>query len=182
MFFILSAPTFEFLRFQSDGHAMPTLNVSLESPQSGWMSLRLRAGEQSLVMGASCAPDDSLLDLIRGLSAVLEGSRHVQVRWNCEPEQFDFDIAADGPVTRLTVTHYPDHRREAESGRFVFSLPASRLDLCLPFWKELRGLERRAETDVFAENWRHPFPHREMQEFTKLIRKLRRESRKLRPT
>jgi hypothetical protein len=160
---------------------MPTLNVSLESPQSGWMSLRLRAGEQSLVMGVSCAPEDSLLNLIKGLTAVLEESRHVRVRWNCEPEQFDFDIAAEGEMTQLIVTRYPDQRREVQAGQFVFSLHTSKPDLCLPFWKELRGLERRAETDVFAQNWRRPFPRREMQELTKLVRKLRRKMRKARP-
>ena len=160
---------------------MSTLNVSLESPQSGWMSLRLRADEQSLVMGASCAPYDSLLDLIKGLTAILEGSRHGRVRWNCEPEQFDFDIAAEGDMAQLIVTRYPNHYRDAQASQFVFSLHTSRLDLCLPFWKELRGLERRAETDVFEQNWRRPFPRHEMQEFTRLVRKLQREMRRSRP-
>ena len=159
---------------------MPTLNVSLESPQSGWMSLRLRAGEQSLVMGVSCSPEDSLLDLIKGLTDVLEGNQHVKVRWNCEPEQFDFDIATEGDMAQLIVTRYPDHRRDSHVGESIFSLHTTKSDLCLPFWKELRGLERRAETDVFAQNWRRPFPRREMQEFTRLIRKLRREMRKVR--
>lgn len=161
---------------------MPTLNVSLESPQSGWMSLRLRAGEQSLVMGVSCTPGDSLRDLIKGLTAVLEGGRHVRVRWNCEPEQFDFDFAIEGDsMAQLVVTRYPDHRRDSQTGHAVFSLHTSKSDVCLTFWKELRGLERRAETDVFAQNWRRPFPRREMQEFTKLVRRLRREMRKVRP-
>lgn len=142
------------------------------------MSLRLRAGEQSLVMGVSCSPEDSLLDLIKGLTAILEGSRHVRVRWNCEPEQFDFDIATEGDVAQLIVTRYPDHRRDSHAGESIFSLPMPKSDLCLPFWKELRGLERRSETDVFTQNWRRPFPRREMQEFTKLVRKLRREVRK----
>ncbi|MGI8566776.1 MAG: hypothetical protein ACR2LZ_09885, partial [Pyrinomonadaceae bacterium] len=159
---------------------MSTLNVSLESPQSGWMSLRLRAGEQSLVMGVSCSPEDSLLDLIKGLTDVLEGNQHVKVRWNCEPEQFDFDIATEGDMAQLVVTRYPDHRRDSRAGQAVFSLHIPTSDVCLPFWKELRGLERRAETDVFAQNWRRPFPRREMQEFTRLIRKLRREMRKVR--
>ncbi|HVF28113.1 MAG TPA: hypothetical protein VM943_07725 [Pyrinomonadaceae bacterium] len=157
---------------------MSTLNVSLESPQSGWMSLRLRAGEQSLVMGVSCAPDDSLRDLIKGLTDILEGSCHVRVRWNCEPEQFDFDIATENDMAQLIVTCYPDHRRDSQAGQALFSLHVPKSDLCLPFWRELRGLERRAATDVFEKNWRRPFPRPEMQVFTKRVRQLRREMRK----
>ncbi len=142
------------------------------------MSFRLRAGEQSLVMGASHAPNDSLVDLIEGLTAMLAGSNsdHITVRWNCEPEEFDFVFVTEDGNVAFAVTRYPDHRRAPDAGREVFAHSDTKLNVCLPFWRELRGLQRRADTDVFAQNWRRPFPQREMQNFTKLIRAAKRQS------
>jgi hypothetical protein len=152
-----------------------TLRVSLESPQSGWMSLSLRAGEDILLMGASCAPYDSLRDLIEGLNAMLDGHTEINVKWNCEPEEFDFRLAAVDDRASLNVVRYPDHRRTKKASRIVFSFQGAKLDICLPFWRALRDLRRRISTDVFDSNWRREFPQRELQQLTKQIRALKRE-------
>ncbi|HVF49963.1 MAG TPA: hypothetical protein VNA19_07745 [Pyrinomonadaceae bacterium] len=153
--------------------------VSFESPQSGWMSLRLRAGEaQQLVLGVSHAPYDSLRDLIAGLSAlVAHEGRAAHVRWNCEPEEYDFHLATEGAQVEFTVTRYADHRRRRSDSRTVFAARLPTLDLCLAFWRELRELGRRSEVDVFRENWRREFPQTEMQELTRLLRAHKREAR-----
>ncbi len=158
------------------------LNISIESPQSGFMSLRLRAGEQSVVMGASCMPHDSLLELIEALSALLESGaagEAAAVRWNCEPEEYDFRFTAHGARFRFTVTHHSDHRRTAGASRQVFSWTGSELDLCVPFWRELRDLRRRIATDVYDQNWRRPFPHQQMRRLTELVRGRKREVRQV---
>lgn len=148
--------------------------VSFESPQSGWMSVRLSVGEQNLLLAASYAPYDSLRDLIAGLSSLLTGSTELTVRWNCEPEEYDFKMVTEGDQVRFDVIRYPDHQRIQGTSQVVFSLQGSKLDTCLPFWKELRDLHRRSSTDVFDKNWRRKFPQHEMQRFTKLIRSLKR--------
>ena len=140
------------------------------------MSLSLKAGVESFVMAASCQPYDSLRDLIESLSALLSGSRQdVTVKWNGEPEEFDFRMKAEDNGVELVVVRYPNHRRRR--GSIVFSFRGSKWDVCLPFWKELRDLRIRAGVDVFESNWRRKFPQRELQQFTTLIRSLRREAR-----
>ena len=130
-------------------------------------------------MAASYQPYDSLRDLIESLSALLSGSQQdVTVKWNCEPEEFDFRMKAEDDRVELLVVRYPNHRRSRGSGRVVFSYRGSKWDVCLPFWKELRDLRIRASTDVFESNWRRKFPQHELQQFTTLIRSLRREARK----
>lgn len=149
-----------------------TLRVSMESPQSGWMSLSLKAGEESLVMAASYAPYDSLRDLIESLSALLTGSEGMTVRWNCEPEEFDFRMTARGAGegVEFEVIRYANHRRKQADRRIVFALQGSKLEICLPFWRTLRDLQRRVSTDVFESNWKREFPQRELQQLTRLIR------------
>ena len=129
-------------------------------------------------MAASYQPYDSLRDLIESLSALLSGSQQITtVKWNCEPEEFDFQMKAQDGRVELVVVRYPSNRRKRGSGRVVFSFRGSKWDICLPFWKELRDLRARASIDVFESNWRRQFPQRELQQLTKIIRSLRREAR-----
>jgi hypothetical protein len=151
------------------------LRVSLESPQHGFMSLRLSSGRESFVAVVSHAPYDSLRDLIVALSGVLAGDGEAIIKWNSEPEEYDFKLATKGDSVQLDVIRYPDHRRLAAASSNVFSFRSLKLDACLAFWKELCGLHRRIAQDEFDRQWRREFPEREMQELTKRIRALKRE-------
>lgn len=135
------------------------------------MSLRLEAGGRKFVAAVSHAPYDSLRELIEGLSALLEGRPSVVIRWNREPEEFDLVFEAEGDEVRLEIVRYPDHRRL--SRKAVFSARLSKLDLCRAFWRELRQLRMRKETDVFEQNWRRAFPEEELRRLTKALRDFR---------
>ncbi len=147
----------------------------MESPQHGFMSLRLSSGKESFVAVVSHAPYDSLRDLIEALSGVLAGDGETIIKWNSEPEEYDFKLAASDDSIKLDIVRYPDHRRLAAASSTVFSFRGSKLDACLPFWKELRDLHRRTIQDEFDRQWRREFPEREMQELTKRVRALKRE-------
>jgi hypothetical protein len=146
------------------------LKVSLESPQHGFMSLRLSTDEESFVAVVAHEPYDSLRDLIKALCAALDGDGETIIKWNSEPEEFDFRLAARDESVNLDIVRYPDHRRLAESASTVFAFRAERLAACWPFWKELRDLQRRTARDEFNRQWRREFPEGEMQELTKRIR------------
>lgn len=151
------------------------LRVSFESPQSGWMSLSLKAGRERLAIAASYRHYNSLHDLIEALTALLDGREQgTTVRWNCEPEQYDFQLAAQGDELQLDVVRYPDHRRRDAARDTVFSVRAPALEICVAFWRELRGLRRRILVDEFDRNWRREFPHDAMREFTQRLRSRRR--------
>ncbi|MBA3243517.1 MAG: hypothetical protein H0T60_20020 [Acidobacteria bacterium] len=146
-------------------------SVSMESPQSGWMSLRLRAGRSQFVAVVSHAPYDSLRELIEGLTALLEGAGSVVVRWNAEPEEYDFELKAEGDDTlSLRVVRYEGHRRAPAGKRTDFNWRGPRVEACLPFWHELRSMRARSETDVFEQNWRRAFPLRELRGLTEALK------------
>jgi len=156
-----------------------TLRVSIESPQSGWMAMRLQAGDQTLAMSVSHLPADSLLDLINALSSVLTGGVEKVVRWNCEPDEYDFIFITGGDTVQIDVAHFPDHRRKKVDAQIVFSLRDSALHVCLPFWTALRDLHRRVEVNEFARHWRRDFPNGAMQRLTKAIKAAKRENASL---
>ncbi|MGB8507311.1 MAG: hypothetical protein WCD76_02810, partial [Pyrinomonadaceae bacterium] len=145
------------------------LSISFESPQSGWMSVRLRSGAESFVAVVSHAPADSLVELMRGLTALLSGEKNITVRWNAEPEEFDFIFSVGGERVELKIVRFLDHRRATRTREVVFTFKGSLRDLCLPFWTELRGLRERSETDVFISNWRRAFPEQELRELTRAV-------------
>ena len=154
------------------------LKVSFNSPQSGWMSIGLKAGQRSFVTAVSHAPYDSLRDLINALSSLVSGAKKTTVKWNREPEEYDFELRRNQTGAELTVVRFPDHRRIKSKREIVFSHQATALELCLTFWKALRELHRDIEVDEFDKNWRREFPEAEMQALTKLVRAAKREPEK----
>ena len=138
------------------------LRVSFNSPQCGWMSFELRAGEQSLVNAVSYTPYDSLRDLIDALSRLLSEDIDLTVKWAFEPDEADFNFKARGERAELEVKWYKNHLRLAGTGERVFFFEGSRLDLCHPFWKALRDMQSDMEVDDFARNWGRKFPDSEM--------------------
>ncbi|MDQ3584288.1 MAG: hypothetical protein M3407_00790 [Acidobacteriota bacterium] len=144
--------------------------VSFNSPQSGFMSVGLRAGEQEFVAAVAHKPYDSLRDLLVALTALLTSDGEQVVKWNCEPDELDFNLTVDDERVRLDVVHYLNHRRSRRTSQQVFTVAGAKLDICGAFWKALRELHRDIETDDFAGNWRREFPETEMQELTKTFR------------
>ncbi|MBA3765395.1 MAG: hypothetical protein H0W99_00120 [Acidobacteria bacterium] len=153
------------------------LRVSFNSPQSGWMSLSLGAGDESFVAAASYAPYDSLRVLIEGLTALLKGGESFVVKWNCEPDEFDFKVTARDDRVEFEVVHYTDHRRSLKASRIVFALRNSKLEFCTPFWRALRDLRRNIATDEYDRNWRRPFPQEEMRQLTEAVRSFKRQAK-----
>ena len=138
------------------------------------MSLRLGAGAHEFVTAVSHKPYDSLRELIGALVALLEGREGARVRWNCEPDEFDFEFVAKGEEATVSVAHYPDHRRLTRE--VVFTTRQTKSDLYRAFWRELRQLRRRTATDEFEQNWRRAFPEDELGRFTKTFRAHRRRN------
>lgn len=153
-----------------------TLSVSLESPQHGFMSLRLKTAGRSFVTVVSHEPYDSLRDLIAALAAVLDGDCELTVRWNAEPDEYDFRLSSRGEHLLLEVIHYPDHRKLPETAATAFSFRGSKADAGRAFWEELRDLESRTARDEFDRQWRREFPEKELEVLTERIKSPKRET------
>ncbi len=142
------------------------LRVTFNSPQSGYMSVGLRAGDSSFAAAVSCRPRDSLRELISTLTRLARGeARAAVVSWNCEPDELDFRFESEGGRLRLAVVHYATHEREEPSGQTVFEAEGARAEMLGVFRAALEDLRADAEVDVFESNWRRKFPERQLDEF-----------------
>jgi len=130
------------------------------------MSFELSAGEQSLTDAVCYTPYDSLTDLIHALSHLLVADTELTVKWAFNPDEVDFNFKACGDEAELEVQWYKNHLRVEGTGERVFFWQGSRLDLCQPFWRALRGIQSDTEVDEFTRNWRREFPAGELEQLT----------------
>lgn len=147
------------------------LFVSFNSPQCGYMSICLRVGdEREFTTAMRYKPYDSLTDWLKTLSSLIENEGAFTVKWNAEPEEFDFKVERRGENVSLNVIRYQDHRRLDDGKAVAFTFEGDRKDFYLAFWKTLEHLRRDIETDEFDKNWRREFPQQEFDRLATLIK------------
>ena len=144
--------------------------VSFNSPQCGYMSVELRAGDDEFVTAMRHKPYDSLTDWMNALSSLIEGEGAYTVKWNAEPEEFDFNVERKGDEVLLNIVRYQDHRRLDEGKEVVFTFQSGVKDFCTPFWETLEHMHKDIETDEFDKNWRREFPEKEFEALAQKIK------------
>jgi hypothetical protein len=148
----------------------PKLKVSFNSPQSGFMSIGLKTDGQSFVTAVSHQPHDSVRDLIKALLALLDGEERALVKWNQEPEEYDFELTRSGQEVQLKIIRYPDHHRTEGAGEQIFAHTDSLGNISHTFREALQRLHRDRRTDEYAKNWRREFPEAEYQQLQQRLR------------
>lgn len=150
------------------------LEVSFNSPQCGWMSVGFSGGEKEFHTTTAHAPHENALSELLGiLSALLEADNFDKtLKWNRDPEEFDFVFQKNGEKTRLEIIEYPTDERELLSGEKVFSYEGATKEVCGAFFETFRQLYAEREADEFEQNWRQPFPMSEYREFEAKMKNL----------
>lgn len=149
------------------------LRVTFNSPQSGWMSMELRAGEKQFVEVVSYTPYDSVEELVNAVATIaVADTEEIVVHWAVHPDAFDFIFSAKGDEAGLRVVWRMEHRRVKGEGEEMFAHRGGRLEVCRAFWRALRRLQADADVDGYAQNWWREFPAHDMQELTRAVKAL----------
>lgn len=133
------------------------------------MSIGFESGEHEFHTTTAHAPHENALpDLLDTLADLLdENSDGLEflVRWNRDPEEFDFWIKRIGDDARLEIWQYPSDKRAVGERQKVFVYTGDALQFCLEFYKTFLQMHQDAETDAFEQNWRQPFPEEAFKKF-----------------
>jgi hypothetical protein len=148
------------------------LKVDLDHPESGWLRVELAFGDQQYFFYPSHAPYDSVTELVNALLKTLDGYDKAVVRWNDEPVKHEFVFEPKGKQIdfRVYIINEITDRKDREQ---VFTFNGSRYDVIWPFWKALRDMESRQGKEEYEEQWRDPFPEREMAELTRRVKEMK---------
>lgn len=149
------------------------LEISFNSPQCGWMSIGFADGVNEFHTTTAHAPHASALsELMRVLTRLCDPStegKEYTVKWNRDPEEFDFRFVRDGDKLLIDIYQYPTDERDSGKRELVYSHQSTVGDACAAFAKTFEQLYEDRDTDDFEFNWRQPFPFTEYEEFKNKI-------------
>ncbi len=145
------------------------LEVSFNSPQCGWMSIGFEDGVNEFHTTTAHAPHATALpDLMRILSELADPSssdnEHL-LRWNRDPEEFDFRFVRNSDELTIEIYQYPTEDRDSAERELVYSHSGSVAETLTAFAVTFNQLYEDRDTDEFEFNWRQPFPYKEFEEF-----------------
>ena len=149
------------------------LEVSFNSPQCGWMSIGFEDGVDEFHTTTAHAPHElALAELLQILTDLLNSdapqAKYV-LKWNRDPEAFDFSFFRDGRSVLLEIYQYPTEDRDGSERELVFAHTGDVDEICRAFAATFEQLYADRETDEFEFNWRQPFPYTEYQNFRNAI-------------
>ena len=145
------------------------LEVSFNSPQCGWMSIGFDDGVTEFHTTTAHAPHagalPELMRILTELTSSSEGPRERLLKWNRDPEEFDFRFVREGDKMLLQIYQYPTDDRSFAERELVFTHLDSAENVCKAFAETFDQLYADRETDEFEFNWRQPFPFAEFEAF-----------------
>lgn len=149
------------------------LEVSFNSPQCGWMSIGFDDGVSEFHTTTAHAPHELALPELMGILTAIAnpgpGSNEYLLKWNRDPEEFDFRFLRDGENLTIQIFQYPTDERDAAERELVFTHTGSAVDVVRAFAVTFEQLYEDRYTDEFEFNWRQPFPYEEFEEFKKSL-------------
>ncbi len=146
-----------------------SLEVSFNSPQCGWMSVGFDDGVNEFHTTTAHTPHElalrELLNILTNLLSEDVAEKEYLLKWNRDPEAFDFHFVRNGGKLLLEIYEYPTDDRETATRELVFSHVGNVSDVCASFAETFDQLYEDRDTDEFEFNWRQPFPFKEYEEF-----------------
>lgn len=144
--------------------------VSFNSPQCGWMSIGFKNDHNEFNSTTAHAPHERALpELLQILTNTVTAADFEQtLRWNRNPEAFDFVFAKRDNAIFFEIFQYPtEERLEKES---VFTHAGDTREFCEAFHETFAQLYEARETDEFEANWKQPFPFADYEKFVSAMK------------
>ena len=106
-----------------------------------------------------------LLKILTSLLGAGSPQNEYLLKWNRDPEEFDFRFVRAGDALTLEIYQYPTDERDSDERELVFSYQGNVREVCGAFAATFEQLYADRDTDEFEFNWRQPFPFSEYEEF-----------------
>ena len=86
-----------------------------------------------------------------------------------EPDETELHFQGHGAGVALTARAFADGKHRAKTGRELLRLSGSYAEICLPFWRALRGLQGQYPPAKLDRRWHRAFPSRALNQLTALL-------------
>jgi len=150
------------------------LEVSFNSPQCGWMSIGFAGDTNEFHTTTAHAPHEralpELLEILTALLSTDSVQNEFTLRWNRNPEEFDFRFVRNGEDLLLEIYQYPTDSRVGAEREKVFAHHGVVREVCQAFYETFAQLYADKDTDEFEFNWRQSFPLAEYERFERALK------------
>ena len=135
---------------------MNRLQVNIDAPKAGWLSIRIAGRGGEISVAASYTPDDGFYDLVSSLRALYEFGGSRVVRLHEEPDSTEISFSRIDNKLVIEV---------ANSDREPVRLEAGFDAGCREFARRFKLLLEEVGYDGFTKEWRHRPPRDEIRKF-----------------
>ncbi|NNE66761.1 MAG: hypothetical protein HKN33_09345 [Pyrinomonadaceae bacterium] len=138
--------------------------VSFNSPQCGWMSVGFEHDGAEFHTTTAHAPHKTALsDMLNTVSGMLctEGDYTRELKWNRDPEEYDFAFTRTGDIATIEITEYPTSSRK--HGEVVYHFEGDPFGIAKAFLTTFQQMFEERDVDEFEENWHQEFPIAELE-------------------
>ncbi len=160
--------------FTGNAKMNKVFEVSFNSPQCGWMSIGFEHANGEFHTTTAHAPYTNalaeILNIVAGLVSA-KGDFSKTLKWNRDPEEYDFVFASGGGDVSVQITEYPTADRE--NGEIVYSYSGTALEVAAAFEQTFQQMYDERDIDEFEENWHQKFPIAEFESLKTAIRESR---------
>lgn len=133
--------------------------VSFNSPQCGWMSIGFEhEGAEFHTTTAAVPHRNALSEMLTMISQLLVADEGFSktLKWNRDPEEYDFLFKKDGRTAAIEIIEYPTFERE--SGESVYRFEGDPAAIAKAFVTTFEQMFEERDIDEFEENWHQAFP------------------------
>jgi hypothetical protein len=110
-----------------------------------------------------------LMQVLTNLADPASPGNEYLLKWNRDPEEFDFRFLRNGEKLTMEIYQYPTDERDATERHLVFSHEGTVGVVVDAFATTFEQLYRDRDTDEFDFNWRQPFPLKEYEQFRSAV-------------
>ena len=112
-----------------------------------------------------------LMEILSNLADPASPENEYTLKWNRDPEEFDFRFLRNGEKLLVEIYQYPTDERDAGERELVFSHEGTVGIVIRAFAETFEQLYQDRDTDEFEFNWRQPFPLDEYRKFETALAK-----------
>jgi hypothetical protein len=148
------------------------VKIAFDNLRNGWVDFKLESEGEIIIQDSfSYTPYYSFFDLVDVLDFFNDCKRNLDksVVFSTEPYEYEFLFKQRGEEVQLKVLGHKDDRR-TDNFDCIFSIHGSYKEVCIPFWRGLRGLQSKYDPQELEEAWNSPFPSAELDELSKTIK------------
>lgn len=151
---------------------MARLRIEFARVQHGWVQTRFWVEEAKHEFWFShVAYGDAFARLCEALRLLAEEDGERTVTWMDEPDTYDMRFFRRDEEFKLEMRVFESYQRNLNSkSALEFEIAGTIAEICDPFWRALRDLQRQYSEQEFSERWGEPFPNHEFAALTDALR------------